>query len=397
MAHIFISYSKKDTLKLAFALTDALNALPGVTAWVDRSMRAGPSWEAQIQAEILKCDVFCVLYSPDINRHLNGEEESYVLNEISYAKSKKKPIIPVMAQQTDPPISLIRAHYIDFTLPGLNVSDLVDDLCAEIGIQPAPPLSPVTPPSPLVQAPPVLRHPSSVDLLSTPTLPFAWIDIPGVIGKKWTGVPYKIAKYPVTNAQYAKFIEAGGYRERKWWTAEGWLYKQGGEWKEPRFWNAPKWNGADYPVVGVSWFEALAFCLWLSEATGEHIMLPTDDQWQYAAQGDARLTYPWGNKWDCNCCNTSSNPCESNETTPVRQYEGKGDSPFGVVDMAGNAWEWCLTEHKSMIGNIFNKSYYRRFRGGSWKSDAVFLQTLNYSWDKATYTINALGFRLFRS
>jgi hypothetical protein len=85
MPHIFISYAKKDTRELALALSDALNAVDGVTAWVDRSLRVGRSWELQIQNEIDRCDAMIVLYSPDINRHKQGEEESYVLTEIAYA------------------------------------------------------------------------------------------------------------------------------------------------------------------------------------------------------------------------------------------------------------------------------------------------------------------------
>ena len=139
MPHIFISYAKKDTRELALALADAFNALSGYTAWVDRSLRAGKSWETQIQTEIDRCDVFIVLYSPDLNRHKQGAEESYVLTEIAYAHyTVKKPIIPVMAQKTDPPITLARMHYIDYTLPGLKLSDLVDALCDEMGTTESP-------------------------------------------------------------------------------------------------------------------------------------------------------------------------------------------------------------------------------------------------------------------
>ena len=119
MTHIFISYAKKDTRELALSLADALSDIEGVTAWVDRSLRAGRSWELQIQAEIDKCDTMVVLYSPDINRHKNGKPESYVLNEIGYARHFNKQIIPIMAQETTPPLSLITHHYIDFTLRGL--------------------------------------------------------------------------------------------------------------------------------------------------------------------------------------------------------------------------------------------------------------------------------------
>lgn len=201
--------------------------------------------------------------------------------------------------------------------------------------------------------------------------PFAWIDIPGR--------DYRIAKYPLTNAQYALFVEVGGYDQRQWWTDEGWDAKQqgftlewgtgaaipGAPWTAPRFWNDSQWNSAEYPVVGVSWYEAVAYCRWLSDATGTSIMLPTEAQWQYAAQGDDGRTYPWGNVWDCTRCNNSVKPCQSSGTTPVRQYEGLSDSPFGAVDMAGNVWEWCLTEYDNKTNDL-NGAASRVVRGGGW-------------------------------
>ncbi len=137
MPHLFISYSKRDTRDLALNLADALNAIVGVTAWVDRSLRAGQSWELQIEREIDRCDSMIVLVSPDINRHRQGKPISYVIREIGYAQhTAHKPIIPVMAQATALPISLSLEHYIDFTLDGLTLTDLVDALCAELEIAP---------------------------------------------------------------------------------------------------------------------------------------------------------------------------------------------------------------------------------------------------------------------
>lgn len=203
--------------------------------------------------------------------------------------------------------------------------------------------------------------------------PFAWVDIPGR--------DYRIARYPITNAQYANFIEVGGYDQSQWWTAAGWEakstgltfdYSAGGgvatdtPWTEPRHWHDRALNGAEQPVVGVTWYEAVAFCQWLSAATGETIMLPTEDQWQYAAQGDDGRIYPWGNEWDCTRCNNSVKPCKSEATTPVRQYEGVGDSPFGVVDMAGNVWEWCLTDFEHKTNDLYSVSNVRVVRGGGW-------------------------------
>ncbi len=158
---------------------------------------------------------------------------------------------------------------------------------------------------------------------------------------------FTIAKYPTTNAQFAKFVEDGGYKQKRWWSESGWQEKLYREWTEPLHWYNEKLNGVDQPVVGITEYEALAFCNWLSEASSELIMLPTEQQWQRAAQGDDRRNFPCGNKWDCNRCNNSVNPCKNHTTTPVTQYEGttRGDSFFGVVDMAGNTWEQCLIEY----------------------------------------------------
>src|SRR5690606_10002958 len=103
--------------------------------------------------------------------------------------------------------------------------------------------------------------------------------------------------------------------ERQWWTDAGWNEKQSGKWETPRFLTNDEWNGAEQPVCGISWYEAVAFCLWLTEVTGESIMLPTEAQWQRAAQGDDERAFPWGNHWDCTRCTNSVSPCERQITT----------------------------------------------------------------------------------
>lgn len=222
-----------------------------------------------------------------------------------------------------------------------------------------------------------LRRPRkrSVELLPAP---FGWIEIPGGKGTLKTNesggtlaVPsekYWIAKYALTNAQFAPFMEAGGYTQDRWWTAAGLEARTKENWTKPRYWQDSKWNQPDHPVVGVSWFEAVAYCLWLSEVTGEKIMLPTEAQWQYAAQGTDGRDYPWGKKWDTSLCNNNVGGKGIGKTSPVRQYEGKGDSPFGVVDMAGNVWEWCLTDYDQKINDINSNADRRVRRGGSWNN-----------------------------
>lgn len=201
------------------------------------------------------------------------------------------------------------------------------------------------------------QRPLSLDLLRQGLPSFDWIAIPGK--------GYSIGKYPVTNAQFKLFIDANGYANQQWWTEAGWHRRVSKKWIQPRYWTDKQWNGIEHPVVGISWYEAVAYASWLSEVTGEHIILPTEDQWQYAAQGGDGRRYPWGNDWDCQRCNNSVSPCKSDRTTPVRQYEGGGDSPFGVVDMAGNVWEWCLTDYDTYTNDIYSAADKRVLRGGS--------------------------------
>ena len=224
--------------------------------------------------------------------------------------------------------------------------------------------------------------PSSLDLMPKP---FEWIEIPGK--------GYSIAKYPITNTQFAKFVEAGGYDEQKWWTKIGWQVLQERRWTQPRYWGDKKWNGFDYPVVGVTWYEAVAFCLWLSETSEESILLPTSEQWQYAAQGDdEKRLFPWGRRWNKKKCNNSGNG-----TTPVTEFEGKGDSVFGVVDMAGNVWEWCLTGYESK-SNELNGTEARTMRGGSWDKGKIDFFRCDYvnSYDPSN-SIDLVGFRIVRN
>ena len=143
-------------------------------------------------------------------------------------------------------------------------------------------------------------------------------------------------------------------------------------------------------MVKVSWYEAMAFCRWLSDRTDENITLPTEEQWQYAAQGDDDRAYPWGDEWDCTRCNAMVDPCVNeirNKITPVTEYEGKGDSPFGVVDMVGNVMEWCMTTYPSQLNDIDSLEN-RALRGGvfhsthpdSLRCDIQIANDAPYSW-----------------
>ncbi|HZQ05936.1 MAG TPA: SUMF1/EgtB/PvdO family nonheme iron enzyme, partial [Anaerolineae bacterium] len=152
---------------------------------------------------------------------------------------------------------------------------------------------------------------------------------------------FAIGKYPVTNAEYAEFIAARGYEIESHWTQMGWKWQRGrltsgNAEPAPGFWHEPRLNQPRYPVVGVSWYEAVAFCNWLSQTRGGkyNYRLPTEAEWEYAARGanDAR-NFPWGNQFERGRANTADTGLGG--TTPVTHFPS-GVSPFGVWDMAGN-------------------------------------------------------------
>ncbi|GAB4573331.1 MAG: formylglycine-generating enzyme family protein [Anaerolineae bacterium] len=177
---------------------------------------------------------------------------------------------------------------------------------------------------------------------------------------------FAIGRYPVTNADFAAFVAAGGYRTARWWPGAGWKLRQQWAWDEPRYWYDPDWTRLEHPVIGVSWYEAQAYCTWLSAETGERVRLPDETQWQRAASGDDGREFPWGDaEPDATRCNWHR---YVDETTPVTQYPD-GASPYGVMDLSGNVWEWCRTAWA--VGKASpDDPGARILRGGSWSSDS---------------------------
>lgn len=136
MPHIFISYAKKDTRQLAENLYQALNAVPGLTAWMDMSLEADSSWAQQIQNEIDCCDYFIVLLSPDVNRReTDTQARSFVLNEIDYAQQDRKPILPVMAIRTRQPVQIAGIQYVDLTHAPTNPTPIVERICKRFNVE----------------------------------------------------------------------------------------------------------------------------------------------------------------------------------------------------------------------------------------------------------------------
>jgi len=131
---------------------------------------------------------------------------------------------------------------------------------------------------------------------------------------------YYIARTPITNAQYAVFVKATDHELPM-------------NWKRRR----PPSGKEDHPVVYVSWYDAVVYCNWLAELTSKPYRLPSEAEWEKAARGTDGRIYPWGDEWHSERCNSAE--AGPGDTTSVRAYPA-GASPYGVLDMAGNVWEW---------------------------------------------------------
>jgi len=175
---------------------------------------------------------------------------------------------------------------------------------------------------------------------------------------------FRISRYPVTNAQYRLFLsDPMGYANHRWWQFS----------EQAQAWHAnnrqaqhPTFKGDERPRERVNWYEAMAFCHWLSSKLNLNITLPTDLQWVRAARGDDRRIFPWGNTFDKNRANTRESDIKM--TTLVMRYED-GASPFGVFDMSGNCWEWCLDlNHQEPEKNSLTAAGKRLVHGGSFIS-----------------------------
>jgi hypothetical protein len=230
--------------------------------------------------------------------------------------------------------------------------------------------------------------------LSPDGLPdIVWIEIPGGqvkledIDHVFEINPFRIAKYPVTNAQFEAFLNLeGGYRNEEWWRDI-----EQRDWAEP-----PRWPEANAPREMVSWFETVAFCRWLSAKTRTSIRLPTEWEWQQAVTGgDLTHKYPWIGRWDAARCN--SDESRLGRTTAVGVYP-QGATEQGVMDMAGNVWEWCLNTYEQPEAaesqGIYRSNTRRMVRGGSWYSKPGALHISARYMPMPAGRDNGVGFRL---
>jgi formylglycine-generating enzyme required for sulfatase activity len=253
--------------------------------------------------------------------------------------------------------------------------------------------------------------------------------------------PFRIGQFPVTNAEYAKFIEAGGYEDEQWWdteesqawlrgegstegvkqqwredrkTVQGWTEdyirdlvkqnrctsEQAGNWitwrnwtderfeqaldetypagklyRQPEYWDDTRFDNPAHPVVGITWFEARAYCNWLTANVAGDVIyrLPTEAEFEAAARGPKGRMFPYGKAFDSAKCNTFESHIR--RTTPAGIFDNA--TPEGVFDLSGNAYTWTLSiydqqkfpyPYRSDDGreDVHQTGVKRVLRGGSW-------------------------------
>ena len=191
---------------------------------------------------------------------------------------------------------------------------------------------------------------------------------------------FELARYPVTNQWFRRFVKAGGYTNEAWWTEWGKKWLRAKQPTQPRTWTERKYSWPNQPVTGVSWYEAKAFCNWLAEEDPAHrYFLPSAAQWQVAAAGKDGRKYPWGDASPTGRCNVEESGI--GQPSPVGIFASgrtPGDEDAAIHDLAGNVWEWTSTSHKTgkTAGDfLFDEDFEKQrsasvphIKGGSWSA-----------------------------
>ncbi len=225
-----------------------------------------------------------------------------------------------------------------------------------------------------------------------------WVDIPDdgewvYQAAKHPPLPaYRISRYPITYAQFQAFVDASDFDDDGWWKGippEQEAYERN---YRTRAISEQAFQYANHPREVVSWYQAVAFCAWLSDKVGYEVRLPTEAEWEKAARGTDERVYPYGNTFDAHKGNTYETGI--GQTSAVGLFP-HGASPYGVLDMSGNVWEWCLNKYDAPEQiEVDDSGDDRVARGGSWYFDLDFARAAFRYYYHPVFRYDYLGFRV---
>lgn len=368
MAKVFISYRRDDSADATGRIYDWLTARLGPQAIfrdVD-DIPFGVDFKKYLEDTVSQCAMMLVVIGPqwlnipdDTGKRRLDDPRDFVRIEVETALKRDIPVIPLLVSGANMP----DADHLPSSLSNLayrngisirrdpdfrpDMERLIGALEKQLGME----------------ATPSNSHSDLASETAPLVLPMLeWCDVPAANLLVPSGIvrveAFRISKYPVTNAQYQQFVDAA-YHDERWWNVSP--YSR--DWHRANPSPATsQFSGDNAPREMVNWYEAIAFCHWLSHKLNLTIILPTEQQWHLASQGPGKQEYPWGDGFDRNRCNTKES--NINRTTPVDRYPA-GVSPYGAFDMLGNVWEWTLTERDTGTNNL-STALRRTIRGGSW-------------------------------
>lgn len=391
--HIFLSYSRKDSPFMNRVRTDFGRS--NLSVWTDEGIEPGTtSWQLAIEKAIVDSGCIVCILSPD------AAQSNWVREELNFARLQNKDIFLMLArgdERISVPFGWSLAQWVDIrTRKAYKASmrqliSILYERLNEMQLSPTKAL-PETPGE-------VMLAPTGALIEDPPTMveyfakPFAWCEIPAgdvdVDGQLHEVDSFYMAKYPVTNQQFQLFLDDPvGYRDPNWFnfTSEAKKWHRG-----IRSSMQPVYGDFDLPRTYANWYEAVAYTRWLQEKSGTSykLRLPTEEQWQRAAQADDERLYTWGNQFDKQHCNTLTS--NIGKPMPVMAYPS-GASPYGVFDMCGNVSEWTLTVYDGSQNSERDLS--RIIRGGSYDSGRMFLQVVNRTAQAPHSQIAMTGFRI---
>lgn len=258
---------------------------------------------------------------------------------------------------------------------------------------------------------------AAVDEPAAGPIPFDWVEIPEgefLLGSDPTRDPlaypselpqqavtlpvFFVARVPVTVAQFATFVADTGHQTTaeargfcKVHTASTWKKVSGATWRTPHGPASSVQHKQDHPVTCVSWYDAAAFCQWAG------VRLPTELEWEKAARGPVGRIFPWGDDpADAGQCNFG---LHIGDTTPVTRYP-TGASPYGVLDLSGNTWEWTASRWRADYSTPDEQQIAgdtgRVVRGGSFADGARSVRCATRIFDQPASCVDVFGFRVAR-
>jgi formylglycine-generating enzyme required for sulfatase activity len=398
--HIFISYAREDRGRIE-VLAELLHA-GGWQVWWDRkNLPAGQQFHRVIDQAIGEAGCVLVCWS---NAAIDSD---WVLDEANEAKKQGK-LLPVLLEEVSPPYGFRSYHYVDFSrwdqrvnheafqilLQELNNKSLNKARGTPTGSEDD---DQVTRNTSIVETKTLLERLESPDLspeeklgagdllaingdprpgvglVSDGTPDIDWVEVPGGVflfgeTRQTSQIDsFYISRFPITNTQYQAFIADGGYDDELWREdLSGWRTEPG----------TSVWAQGNRPRSFVNWYESIAYCRWLSYKLGFHVTLPTEQQWERAARGNDGRDFPWGNAYHGGFANVdelenNSGRYQLNQPSTVGMYP-MGASLEGVLDMAGNVWEWMLNDHANPENLSEEGNQRRALRGGAWNREPGF-------------------------